>query len=678
MAATATTNNPTQLMFQNGSSSQLNFLKSLNTVTTTTATPTSPANNNNNNNTNQQTTSNNSKPKWSVVNTLIKTSPTIQSTVTGTTPTADALTSNNSDDQDDHFNRHLENLTNDDHQIVEEREEFNDAKLAKLINGFKLMNSSGALNSSASTGTIINNNTSITNNNNNNNSIIAGHQMTVETPRGANEEPDDCYDCCGDDYDLLVAGSSGRVPNDEQPKVFQDEDEDGLILQQQQQQSVKMPRLNSNHGVESSSPATILLNLLQQSTAGKSSTTTTKSSTAILATLSHQTAVSSSSTTQTVMSTSNMTAASVLPTPLAYSRSSSVTSLTSCLEDDDLKSVRSSVASEYSHLPVSRHQHHKQSHHQHISKSHTTTTVVTTNAHNLDNSQTQHMLDDSNGHINVLATGGDTSLLTDILQPESPIACDGDTSLLVSQRAKHKEQQMQCRLQAASLMLGHLNHQHMFEKHSTSNIITNPAVISSSSSVTAAAAATANSVSSTILHSPVIMNQHQSINSYQLTNTPPVKLVSSATNVLPKFLANNSNAVSKLLQLGSNQPTIPILHQQQQQQPPVLFQHQQQPITAAPMSVTYGFMKNSSFGSNSAVAVNQPTLAVNSNQTVMPGGHVQQPQLSSQPAPKFLATNPSMMMMMSHHLNHHHNQPHQTHHHQQTSLRGTAITTSII
>jgi hypothetical protein len=208
------------------------------------------------------------------------------------------------------------------------------------------------------------------------------------------------------------------------------------------------------------------------------------------------------------------------------------------------------------------------------------------------------MLDDSNGHI-VLATGGDTSLLTDILQPESPIACDGDTSLLVSQRAKHKEQQMQCRQQAASLMLG---------------------------------------------------------------------------------LANNSNAVSKLLQLGAsgNQSTIPILHQQQQQ-PTVLFQHhqQQQPITAAPMSVTYGFMKNSRFGSNSTVAVNQPTLAVNSNQTVMPG-HVQQPQLSSQPAPKFLATNPSMMMMMSHHLNHHHNQPHQTHHHQQTSLRGTAINTSKI
>jgi hypothetical protein len=215
--------------------------------------------------------------------------------------------------------------------------------------------------------------------------------------------------------------------------------------------------------------------------------------------------------------------------------------------------------------------------------------------------------------------------------------------LLVSQRAKHKEQQLYCRQQAVTGMLLGVNSLNAVqEKPSIESSIIMPEVN------------TASSTSSTILP-PVVQlssTNHQlktvTHHSYQITNTPPVKLAPSQPQpqsivpTVPKFLASNVNMNKILLNNATNtQPAI--------FQPP-----------SAPMSVTYGFMKNSSFGSNTI----QPKMI--------------NPSIPSQPmpqaTPKFLATNPSMMMMMMNHMNHQQqplpplsNQP--TSHHQQIQLQ---------
>ena len=184
-------------------------------------------------------------------------------------------------------------------------------------------------------------------------------------------------------------------------------------------------------------------------------------------------------------------AASVLPTPLAYSRSSSVTSLNSCLADDDLKSVHSSVASEYSHHPKA------------------TTTATAGN----NNGKKQHnQLDESQQTI------GDSSLLTDFALPESPAACEGDSSFLVAQRRIHKEQQALCRQQAALSMNNTGNLQ--------AELAAPPSVKPPPPPLSTAAAAAAG---------------------YHITNTPPIKLVSNnppmpppVATIFPKFLVNQA------------------------------------------------------------------------------------------------------------------------------------------
>lgn len=128
---------------------------------------------------------------------------------------------------------------------------------------------------------------------------------------------------------------------------------------------------------------------------------------------------------------------SVMPTPLAYSRSSSMTSLNSF----DAKSVHSSVASEYSHR---------------LSNIGTSMRRLKKNKKKLERINSD--ADEENTNSDETEEGGSDTDCTsndeediDIIMPDSP-AAPADSSFLMTQRIKHKQQQMHYRQTAAAAM----------------------------------------------------------------------------------------------------------------------------------------------------------------------------------------------------------------------------------
>ena len=107
-----------------------------------------------------------------------------------------------SENSDDHFNRHIENLNKNDDEntslICEEQEELNEAKLAKLIGGLnkskKLDEDDGA--------------------SGNKEAAVQSEADAAKSGSSRSHEEDET----DEDYFCM--------PNDEQPKVFQDEDVD--------------------------------------------------------------------------------------------------------------------------------------------------------------------------------------------------------------------------------------------------------------------------------------------------------------------------------------------------------------------------------------------------------------------------------------------------------------------
>lgn len=323
------------------------------------------------------------KPKWAMLNP--EPTPVLK-------PIVNTLLT---DLNDEHFNRHIENIQkheDDDEnfpQSIEDHEEINAEKLTKLLTSKK-----------------------------------------VETKK--NEEEDD-------DEDL-------NTP-DEEPKVFQDEDEVDLIP-------------------------------------------TTSNPVILSKTVKPEPVVSFKPAKQAFFKQEKRPdTTSVMPTPLAYSRSSSLTSLNSF----DVKSIHSEVASEYSHMPVK--------------------------CKPMDNSQLNILNDEDEP---------DEEEEIDNLMPESPAA--PDSSFLKAQRLKHKQQQVEYRQNAAAaaallpLASGiNLNQQQPIKPTKPWQVLSqttnNPELTSIMSRLT--------------LNKPELESPSSS-NAYISSLTPPVKLVQT-----PKFVNTN-------------------------------------------------------------------------------------------------------------------------------------------
>lgn len=172
--------------------------------------------------------------------------------------------------------------------------------------------------------------------------------------------------------------------NDDEPKTYQDEEEVDLVP-------------------TTSNPVLLTKN-----------TTKTDINISLTTSLTHQNKQHTfqSIKQQTTQISENKTIPSVMPTPLAYSRSSSLTSLNSF----DVKSIHSSVASEYSHLPAKFKQ-------------------------DFENSQLD-ILDDDQEYV-------DEEQDLDRIMPDSP-AAPADSSFLKAQRIRHKQQEVQYRQTAAA------------------------------------------------------------------------------------------------------------------------------------------------------------------------------------------------------------------------------------
>lgn len=406
------------------------------------------------------------------------------------------------DDNEEHFNRHLENLNksedDDDNIIVEEKEELNEFKLSKLINVSKANHRSHS------------------------------HHHNVNTMK----ESDDDY---------LVGGGQS-----DEPKVFQVEED-----VEDETRSIKVATPPIPPAIQPAEAPVIVA----------------------------------------VKPGSGMNE-SVMPTPLAYSRSSSLTSLNSF---SDVKSIHSSVASEYSHR-----------------------CIVSTSASS--NPSSKALKDNGGGG------GGDeldedeetaaTDLeldneLNDLQMPDSPLNGQADSSFLLLQRYKHKQQQALYRQTAQSWQQQPVAaitaaatitdlHSSFMSKLNISKTKLNELNETTRTMTTTPVTPTSESIKQTVLATTTTTTTTTSaVTSGIKPNTPPIKLLSTmGSKFVPQPLQLQQQHQHPNSVLGTS-----LMQQQQQQQ-----QHSTSGTAQlAPMSVTYAFMKNSN-NPNSCFASMQPPL----------------------------------------------------------------------
>ena len=317
---------------------------------------------------------------------------------------------------------------------------------------------------------------------------------------------------------------------------------------------------------------------------------------------------------------------SVMPTPLAYSRSSSLTSLNSF----DVKSVHSEVASEYSHYPCLN---------KNIGKRKNLEKIISDNSAEDDDNDNDDDDDDDtqeedNGegvaekesktfyhhHFQNKKANDDTQNDDDEyddfdkLMPESP-AAPADSSFVMQQRIKHKQLQMHCREKAAATMhhlplsnettttttgYNFLEQTKSWQIHNTdlNAIMSKFSTLNCNANVSSSKATTPNAYSHSSPQTQLVMPLQATFPNNANNNTPPIKLLSA-----PKFVQNMSQPVT------SAASSVP-------------------PIVAAnpPMSVTYAFMKNSQINripvvatnslspsTTTAIAISQPTSLSNTS-----------------------------------------------------------------
>jgi hypothetical protein len=292
---------------------------------------------------------------------------------------------------------------------------------------------------------------------------------------------------------------------------------------------------------------------------------------------------------------------SIMPTPLAYSRSSSLTSLNSF----DVKSVHSEVASEYSHYPCLNKNKGKR---KNLEKIISDNSAEDDDNDNDDDDDTQ---EEDNGediaekesktfyhHYQNKKDNDDTQNDEDEyddfdkLMPESP-AAPADSSFVMQQRIKHKQLQMHCREKAAATMhhlplsnetttttttgYNFLEQTKSWQIHNTDlNAIMSKLSTLNCNANVSSKATTPNAYSHSSPQAQLVMPLQATFSNNANNNTPPVKLLSA-----PKFVQNMSQPVT------SAASSVP-------------------PIVAAnpPMSVTYAFMKNSQINRIPVVATN--------------------------------------------------------------------------
>ena len=344
---------------------------------------------------------------------------------------------------------------------------------------------------------------------------------------------------------------------------------------------------------------------------------------------------------------------SVMPTPLAYSRSSSLTSLNSF----DVKSVHSEVASEYSHYPcLNKNKSKRKNLEKIISDNSAEDDDKSDDDDENDDDDDDDTQEEDNGedvaekesktfyhhHFQNKKANDDTQNDEDEyddfdkLMPESP-AAPADSSFVMQQRIKHKQLQMHCREKAAATM----HHLPLSNETTTTTTTTAGynfleqnkswqipntdlnAIMSKLSTLNCNAnvsskATTPNTYSHLSPQTQLVMPLQATFPNNANNNTPPVKLLSA-----PKFVQNMSQSAAS---------SVP-------------------PIVAGanpPMSVTYAFMKNSQINRIPVVTAN--SLSPSTSTTIA----ISQPtSLSTTSVPSQTMTNlnhqPKFLMSSTHH-----------------------------
>lgn len=303
---------------------------------------------------------------------------------------------------------------------------------------------------------------------------------------------------------------------------------------------------------------------------------------------------------------------SSMPTPMLYiSRSSSLTSLNSF----DIKSVHSSIASEYSQVtsPSTAFQLKKKS--------------------DNDDDQQLYSVDDD----------------LDLIMPESPSA-QHESSFLMTQRVKHKQQQIIYRQTAAAQMMPSTesstnmlpNNLFVNDQKATSYIQQMNKFISSSCNKTVQIDSNSESVT-TQTSKPwkqCLPQPNQSLNNEQNSKLNDINQIMSRLNIKTAnndvSFRNSVTTTSTSFKSNIHTPPVKLV-----QQPKFISNFQQQssqfnpvntslPTNTAAMSVTYAFMKNSNSSAPNVIQpVAQHPLFTNTN------------QFSATYQPKFLQSNQS-------------------------------------